>query len=187
MRILADTLFHAPRMAAAVIGTALIASCAGGAASAAPESVVAPISPSATTPLPSTSVSATATATAGLLGETTPAASAPPGAIAVQTFNNAYTYKPTEVAAMAGSVAFFVENVWPSGGLNTGTRHNMAIGIVVGEPLVTSSPVAQGKAAIFTVEDLPAGEYVYFCTVVEGADRISHYKAGMVGKLVVTP
>ena len=114
MRILADTLFHAPRMAAAVIGTALIAGCAGVAASAAPDSVVAPISPSVATPLPSTSVSATATASAGLLGETTPAASAPPGAIAIQTFNNAWTYTPTEVAATAGSVAFFVENSGPA-------------------------------------------------------------------------
>ena len=60
----------------------------------------------------------------------------------------------------------------------------MAIGTTLGEALVESTSVEEGKAVTFTVEDLPPGNYLIFCTVPDSGT--AHYDLGMRGTLTVT-
>ena len=61
----------------------------------------------------------------------------------------------------------------------------MAIGTTVGEALVESTSVEEAKAVIFTVQDLPPGDFLIFCTVLDGGQP--HYDLGMKGTLTVSP
>jgi uncharacterized cupredoxin-like copper-binding protein len=57
--------------------------------------------------------------------------------------------------------------------------HTLAIGRELHKALATSANVLQGKAAVFTVHGLGAGEYVIWCTI-DG-----HAGEGMVGTLIL--
>ena len=108
----------------------------------------------------------------------------PPGAISVETAPLSFAYEPSAPTAAAGTVSFFISNATPEGP-KVGRRHNMAIGRTLGEALVESTSVEEGKAVTFTVQDLPSGDYLVFCTVLDSGT--AHYNLGMKGTLTVTP
>jgi plastocyanin len=86
-------------------------------------------------------------------------------------------FLPDELTVKAGRTVFFLTNV--PGALPV--THNLAIGPTLREVLVRSRAVLYRRSAVFTVEDLPAGDYVFWCEVDE------HAAMGMVGSLTVTP
>ena len=172
----------AQRLGVVLVGAALIVGCSG---AASPTS-------GATGPTPTTSAAiassaptaATASPTPGLIGTTSAASSPPPGAISVETAPLSFAYEPSALTAAAGTVSFFISNAAPEGP-KVGRRHNMAIGMTLGEALVESTSVEEGKAVTFTVQDLPSGDYLVFCTVLDSGT--AHYDLGMKGTLTVTP
>lgn len=80
-------------------------------------------------------------------------------------------FDPTALSATPGTVVFYLENLSQQG------YHTLAIGTLLHHALVISGPVSPGQAAVFTVENLPAGEYSIWCTV-DG-----HAADGMTGTL----
>ena len=86
-------------------------------------------------------------------------------------------YHPDQLTITAGKAVFFLTNV--PGVLPA--PHNLAIGPALREVLVRSRAVSSRRSAVFTVEDLPAGTYVFWCEVED------HAALGMVGSLTVTP
>ena len=162
-----------------VFASGLVAACTGAAStqvvpSATPSSdaLVATSAPQRPSP----------TTAAMVVGETTPASSPPPGAISLRADSNKFAYRQTGLWAKTGTVSVFISNVAPEG-QRTGRQHNMAIGTSLGEPLVVSDSISEGKAAVFTIEDLPLGNYVFFCTISDAG--VPHYQLGMVGALTV--
>jgi hypothetical protein len=73
---------------------------------------------------------------------------------------------------------FYLDNVSIEFIGHAGT-HTMAIGPALGHPIVVSDAVPAGHAALFTIQDLPSGHYVIWCTI--GA----HASEGMTGTLTV--
>jgi plastocyanin len=178
----------ARRLGVMAVGVVLIVGCSNATNPSSSETSVARTSPLAlvsATPIAasaSPSPKRTAAATPGPIGTTTVASSPPPGAIAIRTEGDAFRYTPSAITVDAGTVSFFISNVRAAGG--GGRQHDMAIGATLGRALVKSAPIDQGRPAIFTVQDLPPGDYVYFCTVKEGGS--THYAVGMKGTLTVT-
>lgn len=132
----------------------LLAAC-GGTQSAVLSSVQA-------TPAPSPTANST----------TEPATSTPAGAITVDLAGPPPHFVPADLMAPAGDLVFFLHN--KSKGI-----HTLAIGRELHKPLVASSPVPQGQAAVFTVHGLQAGHYVIWCTIDD------HANEGMVGTLTL--
>ncbi len=165
-----------------MVGAALIVGCSG---AASPTSSATGSTPTTSPAVASSApTAATASPPSGLIGTTNAASSPPPGAISVETAPVSFAYQPSALTAAAGTVTFFISNVAPSGE-RVPRRHNMAIGTTLGEALVESTSVEQGKAVIFSVEDLPSGDFVIFCTVLDSGTP--HYDLGMKGTLTVTP
>ncbi len=144
----------------------------GGAASA---SILASASPS-TKPTASTTP-ATPTPAPTLASTTVEATEAPPGAIVIDTGENPVPhFIPDELSVKAGKAIFFITNM-----VGRQAPHNMAIGPALHEVLVRSRAVLNLRSVVFTVEDLPAGDYVFWCEVQ------GHDAPEMVGSLTVTP
>jgi plastocyanin len=162
-----------------VFTSGLVAACTG----ATSTQLVPPATPTSDT-LPATSAPPrpSPTTAALVVGETTPASSAPPGAISLRADSNSFAYQQTGLWAKTGTVSVFISNVAPEG-QRTGRQHNMAIGTSLGEPLLVSDSISEGKSAVFTIEDLPPGNYVFFCTISDAG--VQHYQLGMVGALTV--
>jgi plastocyanin len=155
----------------------LLASIIAGCSPSTGETGSEPLSPSASRALatasPSASrASATPSPSLGLASTNAPARVAPTGAVQVELAGPPPHYKPTELTAKAGEVAFFLHNT------SHGT-HTMAIGPVLYQRLVASASVGSGQAATFTVHDLPSGRYIFWCTIDD------HAAEGMVGTLTV--
>ena len=170
------------RLRVILVGAVLIAGCSGAASptSSAP-------GPTVTTSLAlasSTPSSARVSPTLGIVGTTNAASSPPPGAISVETAPVSFAYQPSALTVAAGDISFFISNVAPDGP-PVPRRHNMAIGTTLGDALVESTSVEQGKAVIFSVSDLPPGDFLIFCTVLDSGQP--HYDLGMKGTLAVTP
>ncbi len=81
-------------------------------------------------------------------------------------------FVPADLIAPAGDLVFFLHN--KSKGI-----HTLAIGRELHKPIVSSSSVPQGHAAVFTVHGLRAGDYVIWCTIDD------HANEGMVGTLIL--
>lgn len=167
-----------------IVGSVL-AACAGGPATSGPATGAPPTSPLAT---------AAATVAATVATPTDPPATATPEIIAIDsTFEVAESppkgaieivmslapgpvFAPAEVSAPAGTIKLFLTN--PDARFDA--RHNFKIG---GSLLATSAAtpdILPGKAGVLTLEDVEAGEYVFWCSVQ------AHYLAGMQGVLTVT-
>jgi plastocyanin len=157
----------------AAIGLAYVLAAAG-CTTAAPPSPSAPgASP---TPLPATAAPAP---TPVLRATYEPAPSGPSNAIAVQLGTmTAARFVPDSITAKAGTITFFLTNprndTFPFG-------HDIRFGPEMFEPLAYSPVLPNRETGIFTVEDVPAGEYVLWCQF-EG-----HFQLGMTGELTVTP
>jgi plastocyanin len=92
-------------------------------------------------------------------------------------------YQPNNLTAKAGTVLFFLQNV-PA--VFDGSDHNMHIGGSVGDTLAGSTDVKHGEDVIFTVKDVTAGTYIFWCSII-APDGITHANHGMMGTLTVTP
>ena len=85
-----------------------------------------------------------------------------------------FSFTPSAISAPAGKIVFYLVN----GGNNT--SHDMVIRNSSGARLATSDLVSAGDTSVFTVDNLAAGTYTYFC------DQPGHEAAGMKGTLTVT-
>jgi uncharacterized cupredoxin-like copper-binding protein len=104
---------------------------------------------------------------------TTQSVVAPSGSTRDEMYNLAY--HPGDVTMPSGSFTFFLVN--PAD--KSSATHTMAIGVHIGQPIVTSDYVPLGTSAIFAVSGLPPGQYMMWCTI-DG-----HAAEGMVGSLTV--
>jgi plastocyanin len=115
---------------------------------------------------------ATPSPSVGLASTNAPATAAPAGAVEVQLAGPPPHFEPKNLTAKAGDVTFFLHNT------SLGT-HTMAIGPVLYRRLVVSASVGSGQASTFTVQGLPSGHYIFWCTIDD------HAAEGMVGTLTV--
>jgi uncharacterized cupredoxin-like copper-binding protein len=87
-----------------------------------------------------------------------------------------YHFEPSTISAPSGKVVFFI--------VNAGTAsHDMIIRDKSTGARVSgaaSELVSAGDSFVFTVANLPAGKYTFFC------DQPGHETAGMSGELTVT-
>jgi uncharacterized cupredoxin-like copper-binding protein len=128
----------------------------------------------------STTTSGAATTTSTLMSyesTTEPVDEAPPGSIRVEMAGPPPRFLTPELVATAGDVVFHLVNTGVVG--DPRGDHVMVIGPEVLEQNVKSDRVKSGDSAAFTVKDLPAGEYAFWCTLN------NHYSEGMVGTLTV--
>ena len=96
---------------------------------------------------------------------------APAGSTQVTVMD--FNFKPKDISVPAGKVVFFLINSGPS-------AHDMLIADSTGKTLARSSLVQSGDTFTFTIDNLPAGKYVFYCDVP------GHRAAGMEGTLTVT-
>lgn len=96
---------------------------------------------------------------------------APSGSTPVQVLD--FSFKPKDISVSAGKIVFFLVNSGPA-------AHDMVIADSTGRSVARSSLVQSGDTFAFTVDNLPAGKYVFFCDVP------GHRAAGMEGTLTVT-
>ena len=147
-------------------------------APAAPTATVAtsptiPVSTGAASPSP-----VVETAAPTLAATSEEASSAPPGAISVDM--GAFgppRYVPDQVTVRTGEVVFFLRNV----GDRYEGFHDFVIGPALYQALARSPALEGGDAVIFTIEDLPRGDYTFWCEIER------HASLGMVGTLTVDP
>ncbi|HEY8136054.1 MAG TPA: hypothetical protein VIF08_08455 [Candidatus Limnocylindrales bacterium] len=85
-------------------------------------------------------------------------------------------YEPTEISAASGSIVLYLDNT-------SGAPHNFLLGHQIGAPIASSPKVYGSRAITFTIENVPAGQYTFWCSVDNGYGP--HYERGMVGTLVV--
>lgn len=84
-----------------------------------------------------------------------------------------FKFDPSSISVAHGNVTFWL--------VNSGTTaHDMAIRDSSGKTLATSELVSAGDSMAFTVSNLPAGSYTFFCT------QPGHEASGMKGTLTVT-
>jgi plastocyanin len=108
----------------------------------------------------------------------TTSGSHPPGAI-VEVLRFPSFSQPS-VTAKAGTVVFYLVNA-ESPRAPGHNEHNMVVypsGSI--DSIASSDRVGPGKTAIFTIKDLPAGSYSFYCTL------LNHSSAGMKGTLTIT-
>jgi plastocyanin len=88
-----------------------------------------------------------------------------------------YHFEPSTISASQGKVVFFLVN---SGSMS----HNLVIttgsGSTSGNIVAHSDLVSAGDTFVFTVDNLAAGTYAYYC------NQPGHETAGMHGTLTVT-
>ena len=84
-----------------------------------------------------------------------------------------FKFDPSTVSATHGKVVFFLVN----GG---SVAHDMIIRDSSGNRLAGSELVSAGDSFVFTVDNIAAGTYTYFC------DQPGHEASGMKGTLTVT-
>ena len=84
-----------------------------------------------------------------------------------------FQFKPKAITVKAGKVVIFLVNNGPS-------AHDMVIADSSGKSVARSSLVQSGDTFTFTIDNLPAGSYVFFCDVP------GHRAAGMEGTLTAT-
>jgi len=86
-----------------------------------------------------------------------------------------YSFNPSTISASSGKVVFFL--------VNTGTiSHDMVIRDTAGNRVsgAASELVSAGDSFVFTVTNLPAGSYTFFC------DQPGHEASGMKGTITAT-
>lgn len=165
-----------------IVGLAVACGC-----TSAPVATVAgsPVGPSAAPPSrPAAVATVRPTSTArpspgrSLLPSTTVRATeAPDGSIKIVMFGPPPKFRPDALRVPAGDVVIYLQNDSP-GGDPHGT-HGLAIGRNRDHPIAVSDSVPAARRAVFTVHDLPPGEYVMWCTFLD------HASLGQIGTLTV--
>ena len=84
-----------------------------------------------------------------------------------------FKFDPSTVSAPSGKVVFYLVN----GGT---TSHDMVIRDSSNNRIDGSELISAGDTFVFTVNNIPAGTYTYFC------DQAGHEASGMKGTLTVT-
>ena len=98
-------------------------------------------------------------------------ATAPAGSISVTMTE--YKFSPSTISANSGKVVFFLVN---AGSM----QHDMVIRDKSGGQVAGSDLVSAGDSFVFTVSNISAGTYTYFCS------QPGHEQSGMTGTLTVT-
>ena len=84
-----------------------------------------------------------------------------------------YKFDPSTISAPSGKIVFYL--------VNAGTiAHDFVIRDSAGNRLDASELVSAGDSFVFTVNNLAAGTYSYFC------DQPGHEAAGMKGTITAT-
>lgn len=84
-----------------------------------------------------------------------------------------FKFAPSTISVAHGKVVFFL--------VNSGTQsHDMSIRDQSKNRLATSELVSAGDSMVFTVNNIAAGTYTFFCT------QPGHEDSGMFGSLTVT-
>lgn len=84
-----------------------------------------------------------------------------------------FKFDPSTISVAHGNVTFWL--------VNSGTTaHDMAIRDGSGKTISTSELLSAGDSKAFTVNDLAAGSYTFYCT------QPGHEASGMKGTLTVT-
>jgi plastocyanin len=102
---------------------------------------------------PVSGVVATATPLASLRYATVEATSQPTGSVAIELIS--YAFRPAEISVKAGKVSLYLVNT-------SADPHALSLRDETGPLLAVaaqSETVAGGRAAVFTIENLPAGTY----------------------------
>src|SRR5207247_11405468 len=95
----------------------------------------------------------------------------PAGAFAVKMTE--FGYSPDTISVPAGKVTFWLVN---SGSV----AHDLMIRDSNNNRVAASELISAGDSLAFTVDNLAAGQYTFFC------DQLGHEQSGMKGKLTVT-
>ena len=84
-----------------------------------------------------------------------------------------FKFDPSTISATHGKVVFYL--------VNSGTiQHDLAIRDSSGNRMATSELVSAGDTTTFTVSNIDAGTYTYYCS------QPGHESSGMKGTLTVT-
>jgi plastocyanin len=86
-----------------------------------------------------------------------------------------FSFNPSTISVPSGKVVFFL--------VNAGTvSHDMVVRDASGQKVsgATSELVSAGDSFVFTVANLPAGSYTFFC------DQPGHEASGMKGTITAT-
>ena len=100
------------------------------------------------------------------------AASQPAGSIKVTMTE--FKFDPSTISAPSGKVVFFLVNA------GNGTSHDMIIRDSSNNKIAGSELISAGDSFVFSVAQISAGTYTYFC------DQAGHESSGMHGVLTVT-
>lgn len=85
-----------------------------------------------------------------------------------------FKFDPATISAPHGKVVFFLVNN------SSGTSHDMIVADSSGNKVAGSELVSAGDSFVFTIDNLSAGTYSFYC------DQPGHKDAGMIGTLTVT-
>jgi plastocyanin len=107
---------------------------------------------------------------AGCGGSNAPAQ--PSGSIKVTMTE--FKFDPSTISAPAGKVVFYLVNA------GNNTSHDLVIRDSTGSRVTGSELISAGDSFVFTVDNLAAGTYTYFC------DQPGHEASGMHGTLTIT-
>lgn len=100
------------------------------------------------------------------------AATQPAGSIKVTMTE--FKFDPATINVPAGKVVFYLVNA------GNNTSHDMIIRNSSGTRMAGSDLVSAGDTSVFTVDNIAAGTYTYFC------DQPGHENSGMKGTLTVS-
>jgi plastocyanin len=100
------------------------------------------------------------------------AASQPSGSIKVTMTE--FKFAPSNISAPSGKVVFFLVNA------GNGTSHDMIIRDSSNNKIAGSELISAGDSFVFSVAQISAGTYTYFC------DQAGHESSGMHGVLTIT-
>ena len=85
-----------------------------------------------------------------------------------------FKFDPDTITAPSGKVVFYLVNA------GTAASHNLVIRNASGTRLAGSNLVSSGDSVVFTVDNIAAGTYTFFC------DQPGHESSGMKATLTVT-
>ena len=84
-----------------------------------------------------------------------------------------FKFDPGTISAPSGKVVFFL--------VNSGTTsHDLIIRDASNKKISSSELISAGDSSVFTVDNIAAGTYTYFC------DQPGHEASGMKGTLTIT-
>ena len=155
-------------------GSSSSSSNASGSSATPTPTAAATVAPTTTTTLTATvEGSATTAGAPTTLAHSSDTGPPPAGAIEEDMKNSRYSV--TAINAKAGQLVVHLVNQE-----ELSVRHDMIVGDALGHRFASSDRVTPGHDLVFTVDDLPAGTYNFWCSI----DK--HAALGMKGTITVT-